>query len=416
MRELSKVLARVVVIGVLAAAWLYVASLLWRTRVPHHLDLPHIRLGDYFTAEELRRSGRFESFLRIDYVAEALAELVALAALALAGRRLARYFDAGRVATGVLITMLVGVVLWGVDLPFGLADQWWERRYGISKQDYGSWVAGTAGSLLVSVPLTAVLVALLMLIAGKLRQRWWLGAGPLLVAFGLGFGVVYALTIDIGTKPLRDRALAADVRRLAQIERAGKPTVRVEDVSDETTAANAEAIGVGPIRRVLFTNTLLDGRFSHGELRVTAAHELAHLARQHVHKGFAWFVLFTLPLWYVVALATRRLGGLARPEAVPLALLVATALQLALRPAENVISRRYEAEADWIALGATRDPASAKELFARLSTTDLSQPHPPHWEFVLLENHPTIEQRIAMAEAWAAPARRRGAVASPADS
>lgn len=386
--------------------------------MPHDLKLPHVALGNYFTGEELRRSGRFEGFLRIDYVLRTLVELAALAALALAGRRLARYFDAGRVATGVLITMFVSLVLWGVGLPFRLADQWWERRYGISKQDYGSWILGAVEGLLVQIPLTAVLVALLMLIAGKLGHRWWLGAGPLLVVVAIAFGVVFALTIDLGTRPLRDRALAADIQRLAQIEGVAKPTVRVEKVSDETTAANAEAIGTGPIRKVLFTDTLLDGRFTDGAVRVVAAHELAHLARQHVHKAFAWFVLFTLPLWYVVALATRRVGGLARPEAVPLALLVVTALQLALTPVENMISRRYEAEADWIALGATRDPGSAVELFTRLSTIDLSQPRPPHWDYILLENHPTIEQRIAMAEAWrAGNARtRRAAAASPADS
>jgi STE24 endopeptidase len=349
--------------------------------------------------------------------ADAIAELLALGGIALAGRRLARYFDAGRVATGVLITMFVGVVLWAVDLPFGLADHWWERRYGISKEDYGSWLVQTAGSLLIAVPLTAIVVALLMLIAGKLRQRWWLGAGPLLVAFGIVFGIGYALTLDIGTKPLRDRALAADIRRLAQIERTEKPSVRVEQVHDDTTAANAQAIGIGPIRKVLLTDTLLDGRFTDGAVRVVAAHELAHLARQHVHKGFVWFVLFTLPLWYLVALATRRLGGIARPEAVPLVLLVATALQLAFMPLENVISRRYEAEADWVALGATRDPNSAKQLFARLSAIDLAQPRPPHWDFVLLEDHPTIEQRIGMAQAWGA-ARPPGhaAAASPEGS
>jgi Zn-dependent protease with chaperone function len=400
----------------LAVAWFYAASLLWRTRVPADLELPHVGLANYFSGDELRRSARFENFLRINFLAATITELAALAGLALAGRRLARYFDAGRVGTGVLIGTLITAVVWLVDLPFGLASQWWERRYGISRQDYGSWLGDAIASLAIEVPLTALVIVLLMLIAGRLQQRWWLGAGPLIVALGLGFGVLYAVTLDIDTKPLRDRALAADIRRLARVEGTDVPSVRVEQVSDETTAANAEAIGIGPIRKLLFWNTLLDGRFTDDEVRVVAAHELAHLARQHVHKGFGWFVLFTLPLWYLVALATRRLGGLARPEAVPLALLVAAVLQLTALPLENVISRRYEAEADWIALGATRDPVSAQGLFARFSTVDLVQPRPPHWDYVLLENHPTTEQRIAMARAWLAARRRAAAVGSPASS
>ena len=36
----------------------------------------------------------------------------------------------------------------------------------------------------------------------------------------------------------------------------------------------------------------------------------------------------------------------------------------------------------------------------------LVQPDPPLWSYVLLDDHPTIMQRIALANAWAARARR----------
>jgi STE24 endopeptidase len=66
----------------------------------------------------------------------------------------------------------------------------------------------------------------------------------------------------------------------------------------------------------------------------------------------------------------------------------------------NVVSRRYEAEADWVALRATHDPRSARSLFRRFTSVDLAQPNPPTWDYVLLENHPTVMQRIAMVEAF----------------
>jgi Zn-dependent protease with chaperone function len=59
-----------------------------------------------------------------------------------------------------------------------------------------------------------------------------------------------------------------------------------------------------------------------------------------------------------------------------------------------------EAEADWSALRATRDPAAARSLFERFVPTTLGQPDPPTWDYLLLENHPTIDQRIAMVVAW----------------
>jgi STE24 endopeptidase len=59
-----------------------------------------------------------------------------------------------------------------------------------------------------------------------------------------------------------------------------------------------------------------------------------------------------------------------------------------------------EAEADWVALETTRDPGSAKELFQSFADTSLGDPTPPGWAYVLLESHPTLLDRIAMAEAW----------------
>ena len=87
---------------------------------------------------------------------------------------------------------------------------------------------------------------------------------------------------------------------------------------------------------------------------------------------------------------------------MPFALLVITLFQLAVTPFENAVSRRYEAEADWRALQATRDPASAIKLFRGFARYDLQQPDPPVWSYIWIDNHPTLAQRIAMARAWAA--------------
>ena len=59
-----------------------------------------------------------------------------------------------------------------------------------------------------------------------------------------------------------------------------------------------------------------------------------------------------------------------------------------------------EAEADWKALQTTHDPAAVRALFVRFSDTSLANPNPPWWAYVLLDSHPTLAQRVAMAEAW----------------
>jgi STE24 endopeptidase len=181
--------------------------------------------------------------------------------------------------------------------------------------------------------------------------------------------------------------------------------LRVEHVSEDTSQANAFAFGLGPSRRVVLWDTLLDGRFSNPEVDVVLAHELGHHSSDHIAKAIGWFGLFALPGALLLMLATRRLGGMGNPRAVPLALLVAAAWTLVTTPAQNVVSRRAEAEADWKALRATRDPEAARGLFREFAVTSLGDPSPPTWAYVLLDTHPTLAQRVAMADAWAA---RRG--------
>ena len=147
-------------------------------------------------------------------------------------------------------------------------------------------------------------------------------------------------------------------------------------------------------------DTLLDGRFSRGEEDVVLAHELGHVRSRHILKALGWTALIVGPTLWLVAFATRRRGGLGDPANLPFAFLVLALLALATAPLQNAVSRRYEAEADWRALNATRDPASASQLFRSFERTSLEQPNPSLGDYLWLENHPTLMQRIAMAERW----------------
>src|SRR5205807_3366893 len=220
----------------------------------------------------------------------------------------------------------------------------------------------------------------------------------------LGLAVALQLLIPyvqrIGTHRVRSTRLAAQVRRLEQREHVGRPTVRVVPMRGQTTAANAFAVGIGPSRGIFIWDTMLDGRFTPREVRFVVAHELGHLARRHIWKGIAWGGLIGIPILALVAFVTGRRGGLRNPGAVPLAFLTITAAKLATMPLANAISRRYEAEADWMALNATRDPAAGRGLFEGFVRTDLQNPHPPGWVRVLLEDHPDALMRVEQAEAW----------------
>jgi Zn-dependent protease with chaperone function len=384
-------------LALLAAAWIVAITQLLHTSVPSGLRLPHLSAGDYFTPAQLHRARNFERFVRIDFVLSQVALVVALVGYALRGERLTRESAAGRVGTGLLLGMLGLAIVWLAQLPFGVAELWWERRHGISHQGYLSWVLDSFFGLGGAFLSICLVIAIVMGFAGWLRNRWWIPGVPAIVGVGVLVAFITPFLIP-ATHRLHDPELKADARQLQQIESLPRVRVEVQDVHEFTTAPNAESVGLGPTRRVILWDTLLG--FPRREVRVVIGHELGHLKHQHIWKALGWEAVFLLPIAFVIALGTRRRGGLYSPRAVPLALLVFVVLELAVSPLQNAVSSRMEEEADWTALNATRDPAAATALFQRLSRTSLADPSPPGWWQALTGNHPTIIRRIEMVQAW----------------
>jgi STE24 endopeptidase len=391
---------RIVRGATLAAAlgvWVFLAWLLWRTTVPAGLHAPRLDERAVFGPRLVAEARRFERFLDWEWAVATLAALGAYAVMVHRGRRLAPTLGLGNVNGGIVLGLLTLTVVWAVGVPFALGEAWWARRHGLSRESYGGVLASAYAQLLGTTLVAFVALAILLLLAHRLRRTWWLPAGLLLATILLVLQLVQPYQASIGTHPVRSARLAHSIRALEGRERAVGTAVRVEDVKGMTKEANAFSIGVGPTKRVILWNTLLDGRFSPGEVRFVVAHELGHVVRNHVLRGVAWFALLVLP----VLLLTARLVDVRHPAGLPPALFVIAVVTLLLLPLRSVISRRYEREADWIALKTTRDPSAARGLFIEFVRTSLQDPSPPGWVHVLLDDHPTPLQRVEQAAAWA---------------
>jgi STE24 endopeptidase len=396
------VIRRATLLVAVAAAWGIAAWLLWRTTVPASLHLPRVDEHRYFTAAQLHAAASFSTVSDLLFWGATLAQIAALAAFARWGARWARESAAGPLGTGMLLGMLGFALVWAAQLPVSVVDLWWQRRHGLSHVGYATFVFGDWFALGGRFVFLCLALAIVMGLARKLRRRWWLAAAPVFVGLALLFAFVDPYLL--GTHRLSDPRLQSIAAQLERKEGVGRVPVVVDRIHDVSSLPNAEATGIGPSRRVVLFDTLLDGRFTTGELKVVIAHELGHLARNHIWKDVGWYALFVFPGTFLLALVARRRGGMGEPAAVPLALLALVVLQLLALPLQNAISRHMEAEADWRALVTTRDSKDAVGLFRRFVPATLEEPSPSTWDYVWEENHPTIAQRIAMAEAYATSA------------
>jgi STE24 endopeptidase len=359
--------------------WVAAAHLLWSSTELPSLDLPQLDADRYFSDSFLERSASYERFLAIIGLLASLVLVAVLVVYARRGQQLARESAAGRVGTGMLLAMLGFALVWIAQAPFGVLGLWWERRYDVADEGYLSYLLESFLGLGSQFVFLCVGIGIMMGLAGVMR-RWW------------------CLIPD--NSPVRSPALPAEARALERIQGTDEARLRVQDADRFTDAPNALAAGFGPTSTVILWDTLLDDDFSRAEVRFVLAHEIAHLAHEDTLKRVGWLALFLVPALALTALLTRRRGGLAQPEAIPIAILVLVVLQLAATPLLNLSSRRQEAAADWAALEATKDPAAARGLIRQLATKSLSDPDPPFWVSALYGSHPTMIDRIAMADAW----------------
>ena len=382
-----------------AAVWLIAAYLLLRTTVPGGLHLSGLDQHKFFSAAELSRTERYERFVRIVVVLSLVAEIVALYVLTRRAPRIARNTGLGPIGAGMIIAMITLAVLWAVDLPFSTALRWWDQRHDLTEGSWIDWLVAPWAQLAGGVAFVMLQVAVVMYFARRSPRNWWLPVTPLFLALAVVFLATFPY-LEAGRihRPQTPR-LQADVRTLQKAEGIDTP-VDVEKVSDLTTQANAFSVGLGPTERVVVWDTLLDGRFSNDEVRVVLAHEFGHIAHRHLWKGLAWAALFTFPIAFGVARITARRGGLGDPGLLPYGALVLVLLNIAITPLTNVVSRRYESEADWSALRAAKSPGAQERLMEQFAETSLQQPNPPTWSYIFFDTHPTLMQRIAMAQAW----------------
>ena len=380
----------------LAAAWAAAAWWLWQTSVPAGLDLPEVAADEVLAQPQLDEARDFERFLRWSYVVSAVVLLGAFAVYARYGVRFAKESAAGRIGTGMLLGMLGLAIVWLVLIPFGILDLWWQRRHDVSELGYVDWILLNWFALGGEFLFVCLALLIVMGLAGLIGNWWWIPGA--LVFVGLATLFTFISPYLIPAQRDAPRGIVREADRLAEEQGLPPIPVRIQKV-DAWESPNAAATGLGPTRRVILWNTLVR-RFDREEVRAVLAHELAHHSRNHLWKSIAWYALFALPGAFLIAWATKRRGGMRDPAAVPLALLVLVALQLLALPAQSAITRHMEAEADWVALETTENPEAVAGLWRGFAEEALADPSPPTWSYLLLDTHPSMAKRVAMAEAW----------------
>lgn len=242
-------------------------------------------------------------------------------------------------------------------------------------------------------------------------RAWWLVAAGGSVAFGALLALLGPVALDPifnDFEPLPEGDTRSAVLELAAAAGVSVGEVYAVDASRRTNAANAYVTGLGPTKRVVLFDTLLD-RYGRDEIRVVVAHELAHVRHADVPRGIAYGAVVAVP----AALTTDRLSRFLSAETGTPAALPALALAAAFASAPVALvggrlSRAIERRADSYSLELTGAADAFISFERRIALQNLADLEPPRWLHALLASHPSTAERIGAAVAFSASASAPG--------
>jgi len=307
--------------------------------------------------------------------------------------------------SGLLFFLLLSYTGTFLSIPFSVYSAFRiEKKYGFNTMTPRLWISDFLKSLLLSTVITGVIVVIGLWFIQASPDHWWIW----LWCFFLGFSLFLMYISPYVIEPLFNKFMPIDepdleerIRTLMQKVDITAGRIFKMDASKRSRHTNAYFSGIGKVKRIILYDTLLE-KMNHNEILAVLAHEAGHWKKKHLLKMIAAVECVSLFGFYLSfgLLQTDLLTDLFRidQETVFAKLVLLGFLggiaAFPLTPLGNVISRRFEREADRFACGLTGNKEDMASTLVKLSKDNLSNLHPHPFYASFYYSHPPVVQRI----------------------
>ncbi len=371
-------------------------------------ELPEVLTGIY-DKEKYARSQQYQKEnIRFSFISDSFTLIVFLAVLFSGGFA---WLD-GWVKTvtenvylqSLLFFGVLGLAMDIISIPFQLYDTFViEEKFGFNKTTVKTFVLDKIKGWLVSAVLGGVILLFIQWAYVATGAWFWL-----IVMGGLGFFMIFMamfytqLIVPLFNKltPLEEGELKSAIEAFAKKAGFELDNIYVIDGSKRSTKANAYFSGLGPKKRIVLYDTLIND-LSTEEIVGVLAHEVGHYKKKHIIKGLAMSLVQTgilvALLWYALSNPALSYALGATEPSFYMGLLAFAFLfspvSFIIGIVSNMLSRKFEYQADAFA----KERYNAKSLIdalVKLSVKSLSnlRPHPVYVFFNY--SHPTLLQRM----------------------
>ena len=277
-----------------------------------------------------------------------------------------------------------------------------EHKYNLSNQTFFKYFLENLKSMLVGLVIGIPILLLFFFVINQFGDLWWLVFASAMFLISVVLSQLFPnliLPIFYKILPLDDEELKTRISNLAKGAGIKVENVFSFDMSKNTKKANAAFTGLGKTKRIILGDTLLN-EYSKDEIETVIAHELGHYKHKHIIKNLifgtvsSFLTFFIISILYKNSLSWFDFESITQIAALPLLSLWAMIIGLIQSPIGNILSRKYEYEADRYAIESTLKPESFINTLNKLTDQNLGdrEPHPfVEWFFY---SHPSIKNRI----------------------
>jgi STE24 endopeptidase len=302
------------------------------------------------------------------------------------------------------------IPLWVICAICSLLWSWYmfhvDRKYALSRAGMRLRVLESLKANALSFPYTGtILVAAFASYQGSSTYGWlWAATVSTLLFLATTAAIPWLLSLFYPLTPLQESPLGRALTELANKAGLRLGTIYEWHISDRTRQANAVVSGVGPARRILLTDTLIN-ELSQDEVEAIVAHEFGHCALHHIWKRtILKFVTFCGIFFAINAVVGTDLIWFAEkkkawndPKLVPGIFFYWTIANIYGNIIMAALARHQEKAADlysWKLMGRTLPFITAMQKLSRLNliTFDRST----QWKYT----HPPTPDRITAAEEY----------------
>ena len=321
---------------------------------------------------------------------------------------IASAFGTGAVGSLALAAALA-LIFAAISIPFDYVETFQvEQRFGFNRSSRALFFTDLVKSVLVTIVFMVPLVLAIDYAARRLGADWWIAVWFILVAFNvLALLIVPSVVMPLFNKfdPLADEGLKARIETLARRCGFRAKGVFKMDGSKRSGHGNAFFTGIGPAKRIVLFDTLLE-TLAPGEVEAVLAHEIGHFRLRHIVKRILASLVVSLALLAIAGWLSRQdwfYQGFGLDPAVaremPLAGLLLFVLLLPLvtiwfRIVSTYVSRVHEFEADSYAARHS-DGSDLANALVKLQRDNAATLTPDPIYSAVNHSHPTIAQRIA---------------------